>query len=330
MSKINISIISVLAVIMIALGGFWFSNQSKNNSNIAQSNAIPTIKVGYQKAVQGISLFSMIENKLPEKYGFKIELVGQTTSSEGVNNLISGATDISYTQGSDVALEAMTKDPNQIKFLNLLDDSIDRPWASIIVTENSGINNPKDLEGKKLLVQPGPTQEKVARKYLSTNGVDVSKIEFTPLAFTSHLDVLGSGQATAAYTFEPNITNGAKKLKTKILIAGIPPQVGLKNVSGSLISNKFLTQKPELAKKFQQAMDESLDYVNQNEAQARTFLPKYLGFDEDLSKTMIVSKFLKSTEMTPEILKEYVEKSNEVGNLTSATKNINFKDALYK
>jgi len=330
MSKLNISIIAILAVIIIALGGFWFSNQSKNNPNITQSSTVPTIKVGYQKAVQGISLFSMIENKLPEKYGFKVELVGQTTSSEGVNNLISGATDISYTQGNDVVFEAIAKDPNQIKFLNLLDDKIDRPWSSIIVTENSGINSPKDLEGKKLLVQTGPTSEKVARKYLSTNGVDVNKIEFIPLAFTTHLDVLGSGQATAAYTFEPNITNGAKKLKTRILVPGMGPQVGLKTVSGSLISNKFLTQKPELAKKFQQAMDESLDFVNQNETQARTFLPKYLGIDEELAKTVIVSKFLKSTEMTPEILQEYVEKSNEVGNLTAATKNINFKEALYR
>jgi NitT/TauT family transport system substrate-binding protein len=272
----------------------------------------------------------MIENKLPEKYGFKVELMPQTTSTEGVNNLISGSTDISYTQGSDVALEAIAKDVNQIKFLNLLDDAIDRPWSSIIVTQNSDINRPKDLEGKKLLVQTGPTSEKVARKYLSSNGVDVSKIEFVPLSYDKHLDVLGSGQASAAYTFEPNITNGAKKFNTRILIPGMPTQIGLKHVSGSLISNKFLTQKPELAKKFQQAIDESIDFVSQNEVQARTFLPKYLGIDEELAKEVIVSKYLKSTEMSPEILQEYVEKSNEVGNLSTATKNINFKEALYK
>lgn len=324
LQKIISSIFSILLLIGIGFGIYKYTDWTKQEQTTSKPEIV---KVGYQKLAASLAIYSMIERKIDAKYNFKVELTELPTSTQGINGLLNNSVDVSYGQGVDPGLEAMAKDSGKIKLLNYSDENDTNPWNAIIIPQKSQINSIKNLEGKKVLVQAGGTAEKKFRYYLTKQKVDVNKIEFVPLAYNKHIEVLTANQADAAFTYEPNITIGIEKYNLKVLDKGIFAKIGVKHTSGSFISTDFIAKTPDLAKRFTQALDESISFVDNNETESRKYLQKYLSIEENLAQKLILFRMVKSNEVTEKGLQEYIDRSLEIGSLS---KRLDAKDLIMK
>lgn len=322
-SRFWISVLAIAFTIFATFSIYKFSNPN----TVAKDEKNKIVRVGYLKLPTSLPLFTMIENGIAEKNKLKIELKEIKTSTEGINALLSGDIDIAFGQGIDPGVEAMSKSPDKFKILNYTLETEANPWNSIIIPENSQIKILNDLENKKVLVQSGGTAQKILISYLKEKGANIDKIQFVPLTFTQHLDVLSSGQADAAFTYEPNITTGAQKFNTKVLEPGIYSKLNYLHPGGNFISSDFIKNQSEAATNFARSLDQSIAYTETNNTDSRKYLQKYLGFDSILSEKIIIPRFIKPNDTSKEELQKYLDQSFKLGVLT---RNISSKGYIYK
>src|SRR5215208_2176510 len=84
-----------------------------------------------------------------------------------------------------------------------------KDFSAIMVSKDSDIRSPKDLEGKTLAVNTlKNVAEVTAKESLSKQGVDVSKVKLAEVDFPDMNGALEQGRVDAAFVIEPFVTQG--------------------------------------------------------------------------------------------------------------------------
>lgn len=139
--------------------------------------------------------------------------------------------------------------------------------------ESSGINEPKDLVGKKLAVPPGSAMVPLVPAFLKANGIAESDVEIVSVAQNATLGLIISGEIDAvaevpANTVVPLAEQGHKAGNMYFYTNGVPL------VSLSLIARADkLAANPDLYKKFIEATARGWqDAINDPEASVDALL----------------------------------------------------------
>jgi len=83
-------------------------------------------------------------------------------------------------------------------------------------------------------------------------------------------------------------------------------------VTASSISTKFLKERPEVARKYRDAIYEAIDWINSHNTEARKLFPKYLSISEEVALGCKIGDFVKV--------------NRRVGSICQKVVNINFKE----
>ena len=145
----------------------------------------------------------------------------------------------------------------------------------MLVKKGSSIKTAKDLEGKTVAVNTLNNLGDVTTRAAQENqGADPSKLKFVEVPFPDMLAALDRGSVDAVWIPEPFVGQGLAQGATKLYDPFV--EVGKRLTPSQYFgSAKFLDANPDVEKRFARAMNKSLDYARENEAEVRKIIPTY-------------------------------------------------------
>ncbi|MEU5946077.1 ABC transporter substrate-binding protein [Micromonospora sp. NPDC047465] len=149
-----------------------------------------------------------------------------------------------------------------------------RTMAAIATVEGKGIASPKDLEGKKLADTPGSVVRNLFPTYARMAGVDANKVTWVNGEAQTLMGTLASGAVDGIGQFvvgQPTIETVTKKKAVLLPYSNV-----MQDLYGNVLitSSKIAKEKPEMVKRFTQALMKGLEYALTNPQEAGNILKK--------------------------------------------------------
>ncbi len=188
------------------------------------------------------------------------------------------------------------------------------PFESLLIPTGSPLTTLKDLEGKKIAVYPGSTAELAVKYFLKINNVDHQKIKFVKLLPPEHEPILLKGDVDAMFVYEPYRTVSLHNNKARELSGSIYASINEPSAIGtSAISRNFLNKNPEAAKKFLEAWNEAILFINNNPEDARQILADKLKLPKPVASSATWVDATTTDETDYDILRNTVESCKLAG-----------------
>jgi len=274
-----------LAVTMAAFLLTGCGSDTKSSSSAGDSSEI----VAYGVIDPQISAQQIIADK---KGFFKEEGVNVTNkfvqSGGDISPLISGGeAQVSFESPYTVIAVAA----------NGVDVKIVAPMADIgntqcvVARKDSGIENAKDLEGKKVGMAAGSGVLIAIRNMCKEMGVDVNKIQFVTLSPSDQLAAMEHGDIDAMACWEPWVSN-AQKSGGKLLFSGLKSYLGDKQgdvqwlsfYTTMQVTDSFLKAHPKEIDAMLRALKKATDFINEHPDEAAEIVATELKLDKDQVK----------------------------------------------
>jgi NitT/TauT family transport system substrate-binding protein len=168
----------------------------------------------------------------------------------------------------------------------------------LIVAKNSSITSFKDLKGKSIATLPGIQWKTITRYILRQNGLDPDKdVKLSELAVPQHVPAVIAGTVDATLSLEPVGTvavssDAAKRAMTNPVASFIadPFYSGV-----AVLSTKFIKERPAVAKKVVEVLDEATKMANANFDKYRPILIKYAGIQPE-QIALVAQPYLRSNK----------------------------------
>jgi NitT/TauT family transport system substrate-binding protein len=214
--------ITLIAFIFITVSVFAISRFYLTTKSEVLGQKTSIVRLGLGKLANNIYFYAGIEAGIFAKYGIEFDLKDQPTSLDSINSLIANQIDLSGAISLDNGLNALVSDPKSFQILTVGTEGQGENAlnTALITNSNNNISSLKDLENKKIAVQPGPFSITALKYVLNKAGVDISKTEFISITLADQLAALQAGSIDAAFTFEPYVSLAQQK-GFKILASGI-------------------------------------------------------------------------------------------------------------
>lgn len=250
--------------------------------------AAPAIAQGREKVViawlpimQTTAFYVALEQKLFEKAGIEVEPVRFEAPNQIIDSLVSGRADLGAPgAAAGITVLAEEKFPGTFKVFGLQGGGIkvDRINDGLIVGKDSTIASFADLRGKTLGHLPGIQWRTISRHMVRKAGLDPDKdIRLIDLAVGLQLSAVIAGSADATLSLEPvgSIAVALGQAK-RAIVNPCSGAIADPFYSGvSVLTTKFLKERPETARKVVQVLDEATRLANDDFVNHRAVLPKY-------------------------------------------------------
>jgi NitT/TauT family transport system substrate-binding protein len=151
----------------------------------------------------------------------------------------------------------------------------DEAWADLLVLKDGPIKEPKDLEGKTIAVNTLKNVcEVTIRASLADMGVDDSTLKFTEVPFPDMNAALEAERVDGACVVEPFVSQGkaGKARGIDPFYVNTAPDL---TVATYFTSKQYAEENPEVVDRFVTAMEQSLEYAQNNPDAVRDILGEY-------------------------------------------------------
>ena len=276
--------ISLIAVAFILVIGSIYFFQPKEKA---------VVRVGYLPITACLPYFVGEDMGYFSKQGLEIKPIRFETSQQMMDGLLQGQVDVITSAASAVGLLVQEKSPDQFRVFGVNTNGTENPLDVLIVKTNSNIKTIQDLKGKKIGSFPGVQALILLKKFLNANGLSQNDVQIQEMKQDLHLQALDSGQVDAVLTYEPNATIGAQKGISKVLIKAPFAQVSVDPYPTGIfaISKSYLEANPQVAQKIIMAFDQSMNYANNNQVEARKVLTKFVPVEQSIATLVPISHF---------------------------------------
>ena len=300
----------VLIILALVIVGLSLSFTSKEKTK--------AVKIGYLPIMASLSLYIAQENNYFTEQGIQVETIQLQSSNQLVDALVRGDIDVVVESSAVPALIAETIDSGKIKIFSVSDITPETPLDSLIVEKVSGLNSLRNLERKRIGVFPGSTATNLLKKFLSDKNIDVSKIEFIQIIPPNQLPALYEGSIDVLHAYEPTTTIALQGGKARKLYGSAYAEQLNHNPQGvALISSKFMSENPKLAKKTIKAFDQASDFISQNDDKTREIVVKYVKVDKNIADNVVFLYMSRSDRINRNALQTYADMLYDIGEMKS-------------
>lgn len=158
-----------------------------------------------------------------------------------------------------------------------------------VVRPSSTARTLADLRGARIASAPGPANMAAARGVLAAAGLAPADYTLTEQPMGVHVGAVQAGQFDAAYTLEPVGTVGERagvwrRLETGVIakyILGRPE--GKAFAAGTGFTQRFLDQKPDVARRFALAWEEAIALIR-TDPTTRQYLTSHINVPAPLAE----------------------------------------------
>ncbi|TDC98479.1 nitrate ABC transporter substrate-binding protein [Actinomadura sp. 7K507] len=147
--------------------------------------------------------------------------------------------------------------------------------CQVLVPDDSPIRGVKDLSGKTLAVNTlNNIGDVTIRAALEKKGVDPGTVKFTEIGFPDMVTAIESDRIDAAWECEPFVTSLLQRGARSVLnnYAETHPNLA---VASYFTSTAYAESNPDVVRRFDAAVRQSLEYANAHPDEVRKILPSY-------------------------------------------------------
>ena len=263
----------IIAIIVIAVAGGYFLFMGSGD----------TVTIGYLPSDHDAALFVADAQGKFQENGINTKLVQFNNGGDLMTAMASGDVDVGYVGITPVLSSIANGVP--VKVIS----AAQTEGSGIVVAKDSGIDDVKDLAGKKIAT-PGEAsiQHMLLTYYLKENGMDISDLKVSAMKVPSMNDALKTNKIDGMITFEPYVSiaekNGAK------VLAGSQDILPDHPCCVVVASDKYIEKHPNETGKILEIHDNATEFINKNTDEAAGMLPKDIVSDVEVEK-MSMSSF---------------------------------------
>ncbi len=237
--------------------------------------------------MQTTAYYVALEEKLFEKACIEIVSTKMEAPNQIIDALIAERADFGPPgAAAGIAMIAESKFPGKLKVFGLQGGgvAVDRINDGLIVKPDSPIKSFADLKGKSLGHVPGIQWRTISRHMVRSAGLDPdTDVKLVDLAVAMQVPAVVGGTVDATLSLEPVgsiavATGKASRAMTNPVARVIADPF----YSGaSLMTVKFLKERPDVARKIVAIIDEATDLANANFAKYKPILTRYTPTKDD-------------------------------------------------
>jgi NitT/TauT family transport system substrate-binding protein len=236
-----------------------------------------SVKVAYIPISSAIPFFAAQDRGYFAQAGLKLQTVPMAGGAVIIPALIGGSLDIGGT-AAFVSVFAAREKGMDIVIVAPGPREAGLPWplVSVLVREDSGINTPKDLEGKTFAVNVIKSVDWVTTsEWMTLNGADPKKVNWVEIPFPVMGKALIAKKVDAMTGVDPFTTltlgqGGVKSIGHPF--AAIDPKLP---VSGWIAIGSWIKKNRSVVDHFSQALQRGIDFVNANPERRGETLAKF-------------------------------------------------------
>lgn len=286
----------VLVAALAACGGNAGSEGSASDDvgSAPPSTALesPSIKVGVIQIAGVTPIYAAQELGYFEEEGLEVSL---ETSSGGAASLpllsqgdlqITNAPPVSVIVGRAQGFDFTILPPS-------LDGEASSPGqTAVLAKKDSGISSLADLAGKRVAVNTiNSVNWLYNRALLSSAGVDLETVTYVELPFPSMIDALNGGSVDAIDVPQPFFHIAEQTGGTETLgytFSDVQPSVPITAYSAT---DEWIAENPNTLAAFSRAMTKAVEYMRENETEAKSLIAEYTGAEPALVDEIALNKW---------------------------------------
>jgi len=247
----------------------------------AGARAEEKVTVSWLPIMQTTAYYVALEEKLFEKAGITVESVKFQSPNQIIESLVSGRADFGAPgAAAGITVLAEAQFPGTFKVFGLQGGGIkvNRINDGLIVANDSSIKSFADLKGKSLGHLPGVQWRTVSRHMVRSAGLDPDKdVSLKELAVGLQVPAVVNKTVDATLSLEPvgSIAVASKEAK-RAMTNPVASVIADPFYSGaSVLTTKFIKERPEVARKVVAVLDEATKLANANFDKYRPIIAKY-------------------------------------------------------
>jgi NitT/TauT family transport system substrate-binding protein len=278
---------AVLPVVTVALSACGSGGGTSGPASTAtpdKQNPV-AIKVGDVEGSPASFIAFATRKGFFTEHGLNVTLVQQQGGAAIVPGLVSGDLQIG---GSNIVSMLLARSRGLKVQIIAPGTSVgadpDKDFSAVVVAADSRINTPHDLAGKTFAVNTlKNVNEVVIKSYLHSQGVDVSGVKFTELAFPDMLAAVTQHRVDAALMIEPFVTVALNQHAARVVFR---PYVGNRanlQIGTYSASESYIQRNPAIIKAFRAAVAQTATYIRDHPDDYRAMLPSIAKIDPSLA-----------------------------------------------
>ncbi len=286
---LGVAIVAVVAFMAISAGR---SDDTQNNANSDGNNTTVTkMSVGHINLANDLPAFVAEEKGYFKDENLDVTLKKLDSSKLATDALYAGDIDASAGSSTVPLLGAESTQPNKAKVyaLGYTGNSEKTTLGAFVVKDDSPFGTVNDLVGEKIAVFPGGTAKILLTRYMQAQNVDTADIEWVEQLPNLWAASLQSGAVDAVYAYEPQLTIFKQDKANPVRVMGygaLEFEIDPLYLGGATISTDFINKNREAAKSYIRAYYKGIDFIKNNEKEAREILAKYTGVQPVVTAAM--------------------------------------------
>lgn len=238
------------------------------------------------------------------------------SSNDLINALVAGRADVAAAVSLIPLLHLELHQPGQYRLIAHTRMRHEGPFDSVIVKNDSPIQNLGGLAGRRIGVFPGTSATNVLKAHLVRNSVAVDGITFIQLPPASQLASLESGAIDALFGYEPTITTALgrgnyRRVMGSVYAALLDPCP----VGATVISRRFEREHRQAARQAVEALDEGTTWGRAHEREARAELVRALSLPANVAAAVPLVDWTTEREVSVANLQQFIDLLVQVGEL---------------
>ena len=198
-----------------------------------------------------------VKKAFDRAFGVPVKWTNFATGGEMTEAMLSGAIDISYSQGLTPFVNAV----NAKAPIFLIDIAVlyGMGGTTCIVSNASGITkaNASDLEGKKVAVPLGTMADYVFKETMRVVGADPSRMRVIDMNPEDGSAALVNGDVAMACLFGGKSIKKAEEAGSKMLTVAEAKDAGIAGIDITSVTNKFMRENPGMVRTFVEVTHEA-------------------------------------------------------------------------
>jgi NitT/TauT family transport system substrate-binding protein len=305
------NIIGLLAGLAVAFAAWSAAAQDK-------------VKVGVFPVSSSLPYFVAVEKGYFKEQNIEPEMVRLIGGPPNVAAMIGNQIEASAVLVTIEGMNANIKKPGVAMYISINSQNQKYQMEQFVVRKGLEAKSLTDLRGKKIMSAPGPANVTMARAALAAAGLKEGDYSLDQLDMGQHVNAMTAGTFDAGYTLEPNASTMRKMGVASTLEAGVIAKYILGDpnanafVAGGALTTDFITNRPDVARRFTLAWDKAVDLINNNPSEARKHLVKNTFTPDDVVDTVPMIRYFMAKDLTAKDKADYqkfIDFSVKVGTL---------------
>jgi len=298
-NKSRYSIVLLVSIVLIITLVYFLTKISSSSDTVS-------IKIGYQQTSLYQHIFVAYEKGFFKEEGLDVQINTFASGNQIMAALLANQIDVAGLTNMEVALSVEGKDPNKFKMVNFLVWDKNSYPDYIIARKDSKIKSIEDLQGKIIGLHPGSAIRSFAAALFKHFKLDEQKIQTIELKPDIMQSAFTAKRVDALYCMDPVATDIISKGEGEIILSNplsylIEPPIP---ISGTAISQEFLSKYPELSVKLIIAIDKAIAYVHNpsNKEEIAGYISKYTPISKELALRLNPSEYWTSNNINIELV----------------------------